>query len=175
MILWLAHWELRPWQTPSCPYCMLLYCGNTWEPHLGVTGSISGADQSDYGYFGIFQIHQGKCQIRISFPTTVQISVHHLKSLCSIQEADYALGWSLTTGVPPLFLSFSIIYSPPNVGFTNPGTYSPNVHGSDAYRGSNRLWAKTLTETHGRPPWMHSQHYVRTTTRDNTEQNTDKG
>ena len=41
-----------------------------------------------------------------------------------------------------LFFFLSLYYlSSPNLGLT-PGTYNPNVRGSDGYRRSNRLWTK---------------------------------
>ena len=36
------------------------------------------------------------------------------------------------------------LFTSPNLGLTPPGTYNPNAHGSDACRGSNSLWTRTL-------------------------------
>ena len=42
-------------------------------------------------------------------------------------------------------LLFFFMYLPsPNLGLTPPRTYNSNARGSDAYRGSNRLWIRTL-------------------------------
>ena len=43
------------------------------------------------------------------------------------------------------FFFFFFAYLPsPNLGLTPTGTYKPNAHGSDAYRGSKSLWTRTL-------------------------------
>ena len=43
------------------------------------------------------------------------------------------------------FLSFFCVYLPsPDLGLTPPGTYNPNVRGSDACRESNCLWTRAL-------------------------------
>ena len=43
------------------------------------------------------------------------------------------------------FLSFFLhVFILPNVGLSPPGTYNPNARGSDACRGSNSLWTRTL-------------------------------
>ena len=42
-----------------------------------------------------------------------------------------------------IFLFFAYLPSP-NLGLTPPGTYKPNARGSDACRGSNSLWTRTL-------------------------------
>ena len=43
------------------------------------------------------------------------------------------------------FLFFLFAYLPsPNLGLTSPGTYNPNARGSNACRGSNSLWTRTL-------------------------------
>ena len=40
---------------------------------------------------------------------------------------------------------FFFFYLPsPNLGLTSPETYNPNARRSDAYRGSNSLWTRTL-------------------------------
>ena len=41
-------------------------------------------------------------------------------------------------------MSSSFYLHSPNQGLTPPGTYNPNVCGSDACRGSNYLWTRTL-------------------------------
>ena len=43
------------------------------------------------------------------------------------------------------FFFFFFAYLPsPNLGFTPPGIYKPNAPGSDACRGSNSIWTRTL-------------------------------
>ena len=43
------------------------------------------------------------------------------------------------------FFFFFFAYLPSsNLGLTPPGTYKPNARGSDACRGSNSLWTRTL-------------------------------
>ena len=39
---------------------------------------------------------------------------------------------------------FSAYLPTPNLGLTPPGTYKPNARGSDACRGSNSPWIRTL-------------------------------
>ena len=56
--------------------------------------------------------------------------------------------------------------SPQSTTYT-PGTYNPNARGSDACRGSNSLWTRTL-DRHT----MCGQHNVRVSAEDNTGQNT---
>ena len=53
------------------------------------------------------------------------------------------------------FPSFLVIYPTPMYNII-PGTYSPNIHGSDAFRENNRLWPRTLEKyVHkGGPPWI---------------------
>ena len=46
---------------------------------------------------------------------------------------------------------FSVIY-PPQPRIYTPGTYNPNVFGSDAYRESKRLLTRTLDIHKGVPP-----------------------
>ena len=44
-----------------------------------------------------------------------------------------------------IIIIFFFAYLPsPNLGVTSPGTYKPNARGSDACRGSNILWTRTL-------------------------------
>ena len=43
----------------------------------------------------------------------------------------------------PTFFFFAYIPSP-KLGLTPPGTYNPNARESDAWRGSNSLWTRTL-------------------------------
>ena len=46
---------------------------------------------------------------------------------------------------PVSFFFFFFAYFPsPNLGLTPPGTYKPNARGSDACRGSNGLWTRTV-------------------------------
>ena len=43
------------------------------------------------------------------------------------------------------FNTFFFSYLPsPNLGLAPPGTYNPNARVSEAYRGSNSLWSRTL-------------------------------
>ena len=42
-----------------------------------------------------------------------------------------------------IIISFSFIYSPQCKTYTS-GTYNPNTRGSDACRGSNKQWTRTL-------------------------------
>ena len=50
------------------------------------------------------------------------------------------------------FFFFFFAYLPsPNLGLTPPETYNPNARGSDACRGSNSLWTRTIDRyTQGR-------------------------
>ena len=48
------------------------------------------------------------------------------------------------TSFPYFFFFFLLYLSFHNLGLTPPGTYNPNACGSDACRGSNSLWARTL-------------------------------
>ena len=55
-------------------------------------------------------------------------------------------------------------------------TYNPNARGSDACRGSNSLWTRTLDRyTRAGLPEMYGQHNGRASAEDNTGQNTDNG
>ena len=86
-----------------------------------------------------------------------------------------------------LFYSFFFVNLPsPNLGLKPPTrTYNPNARGSDACRGSNSLWTRTLntntqthththTHTHTRTDLPECQHNVRASAGDRG-QNTDKG
>ena len=42
------------------------------------------------------------------------------------------------------FFFLFFLFTLPNLGLTPPGTYKPNARGSDACRGSNSLWTRTL-------------------------------
>ena len=42
------------------------------------------------------------------------------------------------------FRFYSVIYTPPMYILPSTGTYNPNASGLDAWRGSNRLWTRTL-------------------------------
>ena len=56
-----------------------------------------------------------------------------------------------------LLLLFFFAYLPsPNLGLTPSGTYKPNARGSDACRGSNSLWTRTLDRyaRAGLPEWV---------------------
>ena len=44
----------------------------------------------------------------------------------------------------PIFFFFFAYLPSPNLGLTPPGAYNPNARGSDACRGSNNLWTRTL-------------------------------
>ena len=43
-----------------------------------------------------------------------------------------------------IFFFFFVYLPSPNLGLTPPGTYNPNARESDACRGSNSLWTRTL-------------------------------
>ena len=101
----------------------------------------------------------------------------HLDLNLSLDGIVVAHFYSLSVGFfLAFFFSFFFVYLPShNLGLTPSGTYSPNARRSDACRGSNSLWTRTLDIRHihkGRPPWMCGQHNVRASTGDNTGQNT---
>ena len=48
------------------------------------------------------------------------------------------------TGCLLIYFFFFAYLPSPNLGLTLPGTYKPNALGSDACRGSNSLWTRTL-------------------------------
>ena len=72
------------------------------------------------------------------------------------------------------FLSFFLLFTLPKFRTYTPGTYNPNARGSDAWRGSNSLWTRTLDIQYihkDGPPWMCGQDNSRTSAGDNTGQN----
>ena len=69
-----------------------------------VSGSIPGADQPDYGYFGISHSHQGEWQIGILIPSSPKRSCTSSYVFVLSQEGGLYVQLIMDHGSPPIVI-----------------------------------------------------------------------
>ena len=120
----------------------------------------------NHGYASISLLDTSSC-----WPPTSGSQVRVLVTPCGFCGGRIKVWVGFSRGFSR-FLSFILYLPSPSVGLTPPGIYKPNVRGSDACRGSNRLWSRTLDKHNSGPPSMCARHKIRATaeiTQDRTQ------